>query len=304
MSPAETAPAERSVIAFLREVVSQWQADRALSHGAALAYYALFSMAPLLVLVIAVAGLALGQAAAEGEIVRQVGGLMGPEGAKLIQDMVVRASRPASGVIATVVSLVVMLFGASGVFGQLQTSLNDIFRAPPRRRGGVRGVVRQRLSAFGMILGIGTLLWLSLALSAVLAAVHGLLATHLPVLSRVLGPLNFGLSLLVVTALFAMIYKVLPDIRLDWRDVWLGAAVTALLFTVGKSLIGLYLGRAGTTSVYGAAGSLVLLLLWIYYSAQILFLGAEFTEVYARRRGSRRREPRTDAAVRASVTGA
>ena len=241
----ETAPASRSTIALLREVVSQWQEDRALSHGAALAYYALFSMAPLLVLVIAVAGLALGQAAAEGEIVRQVSGLMGPEGAKLVQDMVVRASRPASGVIATVVSLVVMLFGASGVFGQLQASLNDIFRAPPRRGGGVRGVVRQRLSAFGMILGIGTLLWLSLALSTVLAAVHGLLATHLPVLSRVLGPLNFGLSLLVVTALFAMIYKVLPDVRLDWRDVWLGAAVTALLFTIGKTLIGLYLGRAG-----------------------------------------------------------
>lgn len=292
MSTAEVAPPERSTIAFLREVVTQWQADRALSLGAALAYYALFSMAPLLVLVIAVAGLALGRAAAEGEIVRQVGGLMGPEGAKLIQDMLVRASRPASGVIATVVSLVVMLFGASGVFGQLQTSLNDIFRAPPRTRGGVRGVVRQRLSAFGMILGIGALLWLSLALSAVLAAVHGLLATHLPVLARVLGPLNFGLSLLVVTALFAMIYKVLPDVRLDWRDVWLGAAVTALLFTIGKSLIGLYLGRAGTTSVYGAAGSLVLLLLWIYYSAQILFLGAEFTEVYARRRGSRRGKAR------------
>jgi membrane protein len=260
-------------------------------------------MAPLLVLVIAVAGLALGSAAAEGEIVRQVGGLMGPEGAKLVQDMVVRASRPASGVIATVVSLVVMLFGASGVFGQLQASLNDIFRAPPRRGGGMRGALRQRLSAFGMILGIGTLLWLSLVLSAVLAAVHGLLATHLPVLSRVLGPLNFGLSLLVVTALFAMIYKVLPDVRLDWRDVWLGAAVTALLFTAGKSLIGLYLGRAGTTSVYGAAGSLVLLLLWIYYSAQILFLGAEFTEVYARRRGSRRRGPRADAATGAPVAG-
>ena len=303
MTRTETAPASRSTVALLREVVSQWQEDRALSHGAALAYYALFSMAPLLVLVIAVAGLARGQAAAEGEIVRQVSGLMGPEGAKLVQDMVVRASRPASGVIATVVSLVVMLFGASGVFGQLQASLNDIFRAPPRRGGGVRGVVRQRLSAFGMILGIGTLLWLSLLLSTVLAAVHGLLATHLPVLSRVLGPLNFGLSLLVVTALFAMIYKVLPDVRLDWRDVWLGAAVTALLFTIGKSLIGLYLGRAGTTSVYGAAGSLVLLLLWIYYSAQILFLGAEFTEVYARRRGSRRRVPREDAA-RAAAAGA
>ena len=274
--------------AFLREVVGQWQADRALSHGAALAYYALFSMAPLLVLVIAVAGLALGRAAAQGEIVRQVGGLMGPEGAKLIQDMVVRASRPASGIVATVVSLVVMLFGASGVFGQLQASLNQIFRAPPRTGGGIRGMVRQRLSAFAMILGIGSLLWLSLILSAVLAAVHEVLVQHVPDLARVLGPANFGLSLLVVTALFAMIFKVLPDLDLGWRDVWLGAIVTALLFTLGKGLIGLYLGRAGTASVYGAAGSVVLVLLWVYYSAQMLFLGAEFTAVYARRRAERR----------------
>jgi membrane protein len=274
--------------AFLREVVSQWQEDRALSLGAALAYYALFSMAPLLVLIIAVAGLALGRSAAQGEIERQVSGLMGPEGAKLIQDMVVRASQPASGIVATIVSLVVMLFGASGVFGQLQASLNQIFRAPPRIGGGIRGMVRQRLSAFGMILGIGSLLWLSLLLSAVLAGVHEILVQYAPVLARVLGPANFALSLLVVTVLFAMIFKVLPDLDLGWRDVWLGAIVTALLFTLGKGLIGLYLGRAGTASVYGAAGSLVLVLLWIYYSAQILFLGAEFTAVYARRRAERR----------------
>jgi membrane protein len=149
-------------------------------------------------------------------------------------------------------------------------------------------MIRQRLAHFGMIVAIGFLLLVSLVLSAALAAVHGFLAARLPILAIVLPALNFALSLFVVTGLFALVYKVLPDVRLAWRDVWLGAACTAVLFTIGKSVIGLYLGRAGTTSVYGAAGSLVLVLLWIYYSAQILFLGAEFTEVYSRRYGSRR----------------
>ena len=277
-------------VVFLREVLAEWQRDRALMLGAALAYYTLFALAPLLVLVIAVAGLALGRAAAQGEIVAQIEGLMGPDGAKMIEGMIVRASRPASGVVATLVSLGTMLLGASGVFGQLQTALDQIFEAEShsRRGRGVRAAVRQRLAYFGMILGIGFLLLVSLVLSAALAAVHDLLAAHLPIASRVLPPLNFGLSLAVVSGLFALIYKLLPDVELAWRDVWLGSACTAVLFTVGKSLIGIYLGRAGATSVYGAAGSLVLVLLWIYYSAQILLLGAEFTEVYSRRYGSRR----------------
>jgi len=242
------------------------------------------------VLVIAVAGLALGRAAAQGEIVAQIEGLMGPDGAKMIEGMIVRASRPASGVVATLVSLGTMLLGASGVFGQLQAALDQIFGAEvnTRRGSGMRAAVRQRLAYVGMILGIGFLLLVSLVLSAALAAVHDLLAAHLPVAARVLPPLNFGLSLVVVSGLFALIYKVLPDVELTWRDVSLGAACTAILFTVGKTLIGIYLGRAGATSVYGAAGSLVLVLLWIYYSAQILLLGAEFTEVYSRRWGSRR----------------
>lgn len=277
-------------VLFLREVLAEWQRDRALVLGAALAYYTLFALAPLLVLVIAVAGLALGRAAAQGEIVAQIEGLMGPDGAKMIEGMIVRASRPASGVVATLVSLGTMLLGASGVFGQLQAALDQIFgaEASARRGGGVRAAVRQRLAYVGMILGIGFLLLVSLVLSAALAAVHDLLAARLPVAARVLPPLNFGLSFVVVSGLFALVYKVLPAVELAWRDVWLGAACTSLLFTVGKGLIGLYLGRAGTTSVYGAAGSLVLILLWIYYSAQILFLGAEFTEVYSRRYGSRR----------------
>lgn len=274
-------------LGFLREVVAEWQRDAALTLGAALAYYTLFAMAPLLVLVIAVAGLALGRAAAQGEIVAQIGGLMGPEGAKMIEEMIVRASRPASGIAATLVSLGTMALGASGVFGQLQSSLNKIFGGESSRSGGLRGAIRQRLSHFGMIVAIGFLLLVSLVLSAVVAALHGFLEVRLPVLAVVLPSLNFALSFVVVTGLFALVYKVLPDVRLAWRDVWLGATVTALLFTVGKSVIGFYLGRAGTTSVYGAAGSLVLVLLWIYYSAQILFLGAEFTEVYSRCYGSR-----------------
>lgn len=276
------------VVAFLREIVDEWQRDGALNLGAALAYYTLFAMAPLLVLVIAIAGLAFGRAAAQGEIVSQIGGLMGADGAKMIEGMIARASRPASGIVATGVSLGTMALGASGVFGQLQTALNHIFGVERRRGRGVRGAVRQRLAYFGMIVAIGFLLVVSLVVSAALAGVHDLLATRLPILARVLPPLNFLLSFAVVSGLFALVYKVLPDVELAWRDVWLGAACTSLLFTVGKGLIGLYLGRAGTTSVYGAAGSLVLVLLWIYYSAQILFFGAEFTEVYSRRYGSRR----------------
>jgi membrane protein len=280
------------VLGFLREVHAEWSKDDALSLGAALAYYTVFSMAPLLVLVIAIAGLALGQAAAQGEIVTQVAGLVGPGGAKAIEEMIARASGPKAGIVATVVSLVTMTAGASGVFGQLQHSLNRIWEVPPTAGAGLRGHLRRRMAAFGMILGIGFLLLVSLLASAALAAVHGLIAEHLPLASRLLPGLNFALSFAVITALFAMIFKVLPDVTMWWRDVWLGAAVTALLFTIGKTLIALYLGRAGVTSVYGAAGSLVLILLWVYYSAQILFIGAEFTEVWSRRYGSRR-EPGT-----------
>jgi membrane protein len=272
---------------LLREVYDEWRKDNALGLGAALAYYTIFAMAPLLVLVIAIAGLVFGRAAAQGEIVAQITSLVGPAPAQLIQDMIARASGPRAGTLATLVSLAAMALGASGVFGQLQQAFNQIWDAPPPR-GGFRAHIQRRAATFGMILGVGFLLLVSLVLSAALAAVHDLLARHLPFASRILPALNFLLSFAVVTALFAMIYKVLPDVEMSWRDVWLGAGVTALLFTIGKTLIALYLGRAGVASVYGAAGSFVLVLLWIYYSAQILFIGAEFTEVYSRRYGSRR----------------
>ena len=201
--------------------------------------------------------------------------------------MIARASQPASGVTATVVSLVTMVFGASSTFGQLQSSLNKIWDVKKHAQRRARPACSGALVAFSMILAIGALLFLSLAASAALSGVHGWLEQYFPVRRSVLPLANFVLSFAVVTALFAMIFKVLPDTRIEWRDVWAGAAVTALLFTIGKAVIGVYLGRAGVTSVYGAAGSLVLILLWIYYSAQLLFLGAEFTEVWSRRRGSR-----------------
>jgi membrane protein len=279
-----------SVTGFLREVIEEWSKDNALTLGAALAYYTVFSMAPLLVLVIAIAGLAFGRADAQGQIVAQVQGTLGASGAELIESMIERASEPKSGVIATVISLATMLFGASGVFGQLQGSLNQIWGAHTPRRKGVLGQLQRRAMSFSMILVIGFLLFVSLALTALLAGLHDAIDAYLTVPNELLSLANFSLSFAIVTALFAMIFKILPDARIEWRDVWLGAAVTALLFTVGKSLIGIYLGRAGVTSVYGAAGSLVLVLLWVYYSSQLLFLGAEFTEVYSRRYGSRQQQ--------------
>jgi membrane protein len=278
----------REIGAFVRDVLREWQRDNPLAHGAALAYYALFSLTPLLVLVIIIAGLVLGRAAAQGEVVAQIQDLVGPDTARAVQDMVARASQPASGVVPTLVSLAAIVLGASGLVGQLRSSLNQIWGVPPTAGGGIRAMLRHRMVALGLICGMGLLLLLSALLSTVLAIAHDLVARHFPIFARVLPLANFVLSLAVSTALFAMIYEFLPDIDLPWREVWLGGAVTAVLFTIGKSLIAVYLGRAGAASIYGAAGSLVLLLLWIYYSVQILLLGAEVTEVYARRYGSLR----------------
>jgi membrane protein len=277
----------REIWSFLRETFSEWSKDNCLSLGAALAYYTVFSVAPLLVLVIAIAGLVLGRSAAQGEIVARVHAEVGPNIAQMLESMIAQLTAPRAGLVATVTSLVTMIFGASGVFGQLQSSLNQIWSAPPRHANALRNVLRRRASAFGMILVIGFLLLLSMIVTAVISAVYARIVELLPLLGGFLPLLNFMVSFLLITALFAAIFKVLPDVRIEWRDVWLGAAVTALLFSVGKSLIGMYLGRAGVGSVYGAAGSLVVLLLWIYYSAQIFLIGAEFTEVYSRRYGSR-----------------
>ncbi len=277
-------------VAFLLEVYTEWREDNALTQGAALAYYTIFSMAPLLMLVIAIAGLALGRSAVQGELIDRIHATVGPEAGRVVAGALEQVSRPSAGIAATVISVITMLLGASSVFGQLQASLNLIWGVD-RSQGGLRHTVRQRLATFLVIVGIGVLLLASVVLTAVVAALQETLAQQLPALADALPSLNLGVSFVLTTTFFAMIYKVLPAARMRWSDVWLGGAFTALLFTIGKTFIGLYLGRTGVTSVYGAAGSLVLLLLWIYYSAQIFLIGAEFTEVYSRRFGSRRGEP-------------
>ena len=292
--PGDPGPRRPSPLEFIREVVAEWSADNALSQGAALAYYTLFSLAPLLALVVIVAGLALGRAAAQGVVVDRITGVVGAEGARALQGMLTHVSEPRAGIVPTVLSLVTMVVGASGAFGQLQTSLNQIWGVKQPRHAGVRGAIVQRLLALAMIIGIGILVVASTALSAVLTFVRDQLAATLPVLAPFLPALDFAASFLVTSVLFAAIFEFVPDVDLGWRDVAVGAAFTALLFTIGKTLIGLYLGFSGATSIYGAAGSLVVLLLWVYYSAQLLLLGAEVTEVWTRRYGSRR--PRAAAA--------
>jgi len=277
---------------FIRELSDEWVEDGVLAHGAALAFYIFFSLAPLLVLAIAVAGFAFGRSAAQGEIVAQIQDAVGPDAAHAVQNMLTQASRPASGITATVVSLLTMFFGASGVFGQLQSSLNTIWGVKSQQHGAVRGALQRRATSFGMVLAIGLLLLLSLVVSAVVAELREKIQEYAPFLASILPSMNLLVSFLTMTALFALIYKVLPAIRLAWRDVWIGSGVTAVLFLLGQIVITLYLAHATTRSIYGAAGSLILLLSWIYYSAQVVLIGAEFTEVYSRHFGSRRAEGR------------
>ena len=261
--------------------------DQASTLGAALAYYTVFSLAPLLIIAIAIAGLVFGQEAAQGQIFEQLRGLLGEASAKAMQDMVQNANaKPATGVVATLIGVVTLLFGASGVFGQLQTSLNAIWDVEPKPGRGILGLVRDRILSFGFILVVGFLLLVSLLLTAAVALVAQWFGGMLPAMEALAQILNFVLSLAVITLLFAMIFKFLPDAKIAWHDVWIGAFITAVLFTVGKVALGLYLGKSGVGSSYGAAGSLIVLLLWVYYSSQILFFGAEFTQVYANRFGS------------------
>ena len=256
--------------------------------GAALAYYTVFSLAPLLIIAIAIAGLVFGQEAAQGQIFEQLRGLIGEESGKAMQDMVQNANaKPATGVVATLVGVATLLFGASGVFGQLQTSLNTIWEVQPKPGRGILGILRDRILSFGFILVIGFLLLVSLLLTAGIALLAQWFGGMFPGMEALAQVLNFVLSLALVTLLFAMIFKFLPDAKIAWHDVWIGAFITALLFTVGKFALGLYLGKSGVGSSYGAAGSLIILLLWVYYSSQILFFGAEFTQVYANRFGAR-----------------
>jgi membrane protein len=277
----------KPVYTLFKESFQEWMDDDALDLGAALAYYTIFSLAPLLLVVIAIAGLFFGRQAVQGELVGQLEGMVGRQGAEAVQTMVANAGHHGSGVLATVVAVATILFGATGVFGQLQKTLNKIWDVQPKHGLGVKGLLRARALAFGMVVGIGFLLLVSLVVSAALSALGTYATGLLPGSEILLRILSEVISLAVITLLFAMVYRVLPDVEISWRDVWAGSVFTAVLFTLGKYLIGLYLGHSSVASVYGAAGSLVIVLLWIYYSSQILFFGAEFTQVYARRYGTR-----------------
>lgn len=270
-----------------RKSVSAWSDDYAPSMGAAIAYYTVFSLAPLLLIVIAVAGAVFGRDAVQGEIVAQLQGLIGHDGALAIQGLIKSASKPSEGLVAGAISLVVLLVGATTVFGELQSALDRIWQVPQQTKSGVIGTLKTRLLSFGLILGLAFLLMVSLVVSAGVAVIGRWAGDIVPGWEIGLQLLNLCISLGITTVLFAMIYKLMPQARIDWRDVWVGAVVTAVLFEVGKLLISLYVGKTSVASSYAAAGSVIVLLVWVYYSAQIFLLGAEFTWVFANEHGSR-----------------
>ena len=281
-----------------RNAVAAWIDDFAPSMGAALAYYTIFSLAPMLIIVIAIAGFFFGQDAAQGAIVVQLRDLMGDTGASAVEGLLKSASEPGQGIIAATLGILTLMIGATAVFGELQSALNRIWKVPAEKeRSGIWTLLRTRMLSFGMVMGLGFMLLISLVLSAVLAALGKWWGDILGSWSIVLQLLNLAVSFTVITGLFAMIYKFMPHARIPWRDVWVGSVVTALLFTIGKTLIGLYLGKTNMASGFGAAGSLVILLVWIYYSAQIFLLGAEFTWVFAQQHGSQSAAAQVDAAV-------
>ena len=271
---------------------SAFIADRAASMGAALAYYTAFSIAPLMVIVIGVAGLAFGRDAARAAVVDQLRSLIGTAGSQAVRDMLSRSSETGTGVLTTLIGLAVLLIGATTAFTELQDDLDRIWKAEPRAGSGIVNLLRSRLLSFGMVLSIGFLLTVSLVLSAAVSALGPIMFADKALL---LEAINFGLSLVVITVLFAMIYKILPNVHIAWGDVWVGAAITALLFAVGKELIGLYIGKSSVASSFGAAGPFVVIMLWIYYSTQIFLFGAEFAYVYAYRDDPASSPARSDA---------
>ena len=279
----------KDALDLLKQAAWDWFDDSAPTLGAAVAYYTVFSLAPLFVIAVFIAGLVFGQEAARGEIMTQLSGLMGEQGARAVQGMLEAVNKPKEGIVATVIGIALLLVGATTVFGELQDALDRIWRAPARGDGsGWLNLLRVRLLSFSMIMGLGFLLMVSLVASAALAALGKWWAPVFGGWAALAQGVNFLFSFVMVTVGFAMIYKIMPRVRVQWRDVWVGAAVTALLFAVGKHLIGLYIGKSSVASGYGAAGSLVVVLVWVYYSAQIFLLGAEFTWVYAHEYGSLR----------------
>ncbi|MET0389166.1 MAG: YihY/virulence factor BrkB family protein [Polyangiales bacterium] len=280
-------PRVRELIALWRETVSRWSADNASRLAAALAYYALLSMAPLLVVTVLVMGLVFGIDDGRARTIGALSSVVGPEGTAALETLAESANRAGDTTLGSVLAILVALFGASGVFVELQASLNTIWEVPAREEPVVVSYVVGRFWSFTMVLAAASLLLLSVISSAVIAIVTEFFESALPGGELVWQWLNFGASLGVLTLIFALIFRIVPDTQIRWGDVWLGAFFTALLFTVGNVLLGFYLGTSGITSSFGGAGSVVALVIWVYYSAQIVFFGAEFTHVYAHRFGSR-----------------
>ena len=275
----------RSIPKLLKETGSEWVSDNAMRLSASLAYYAIFSLAPLLLVVISIAGLVFGEEAARHGLAQSIQQLAGEQAGKAIQGMAVSHGQKSTSLLATVFGIVVLLFGASGVFGELKNALNAVWGVTEKPGGSWMRIIRDRLLSFGMVLGIGFLLLISLVITAALSALSTYMRGVLEWPPAVLHTVDFLISLAVVAVLFAMIFKILPNTEVRWHDVWIGAVGTALLFALGQFLIGLYLGKSSISSSYGAAGSVIIVLLWIYYSGCILFFGAEFTKIYARECG-------------------
>jgi membrane protein len=275
----------RQIWRILKSATIAWHVDRCPSMGAAVAYYTAFSLVPLLILVIAIAALFYSREAAQGAIIAEVSGLIGRSAAVALQTLIVSASETRSGVLTAIIGVVALIFAATGAVGEIQSALNVIWKAPPLKQGAIVTHIRRRLLSLALIAVMGFLLMTSLAVSAILAAWSTYLASVFPMFDALLWLLSFVLSLIVMTILFALVFKILPDVPIAWRDVWIGAMTTALLFTVGKFVIGVYIGTSNLAASYGAAGAFVVILLWVNYTAQILLFGAEITRAQADRPG-------------------
>jgi membrane protein len=279
----------KDIISLLRDAFKEWGEDKASRLGAALSYYTVFSIGPLLVLVIAIVGFVLGQQAAKGQIVETIRGVVGEDGARLIEQLIKSASEPAAGTIATVIGIITLLLGAAAIFGHLKDSLNAIWGVKVEKGEGLAGVlntIKRNVLTFGMVGATAFLLLVSLVVNAALAALGKLLESRLPGGPLVWQVLNFALMLATITLLFAVVYRLLPDAHIAWSNVWVGSFVTALLFVLGQLVLGFYFGISNPGSAFGAAGALILILVWIYYSAQIFFFGAEITQIYAMKYGT------------------
>lgn len=277
----------KQLVKLLKETTREWQKDDCSTLAASLAYYTSVSLAPLLIIFITIVGSVFGEEAAKGEIVSQIEELAGTEGAKVIETAINNANQPNISNWASIISIVIILFGATSVFLQLQNSLNKIWEVTAKPEQGITNFLRKRLLSFTVILALGFLLLVSLIISAILSALNTYLSGLIPGINILWQLLNFLISVAIITLIFALMYKYLPDVKISWQDVTMGAVITALLFTIGKTALGIYLGQGSLGSVYGAAGSLIVILVWVYYSAQILFFGAEFTQVYAKKYGSK-----------------